>query len=197
MTQQQQLEKRSSQPLTLPQPSDLAAAIGRDWREPKKLQLAFDSWVKLQHPVIEVITATLAGSGQVRLEEKGRACVRVEGARREKAKRTRENRNQCSVVDGCGETCCRVGPCSVQSCLVFSNHLRLFFSRFQCSVDTRKAVFSRREQQTSKRARIEGANGSIAALSIRFFLSISSFSFAFLLSTSLNLNTLYNNPLSP
>ena len=64
MAQQQQLEKRR-QPLTLPQPSDLAAAIGRDWREPKKLQLAFDSWVKQQHPVIEVLTATIAGSGQV------------------------------------------------------------------------------------------------------------------------------------
>jgi hypothetical protein len=61
----QQLEKRR-QPLTLPQPSELAAAIGRDWREPKKLQLAFDSWVKQQHSVIEVVTATLAGSGQVR-----------------------------------------------------------------------------------------------------------------------------------
>ena len=61
----QHLEKRR-QPLTLPQPSELAAAIGRDWREPKKLQLAFDSWVKQQHSVSEVVTATLAGSGQVR-----------------------------------------------------------------------------------------------------------------------------------
>ena len=62
----QQLEKRGGhQPFTMPKPSDLAEAIGRDWREPKKLQLAFDSWVKQQHPVLEVVSATLAGSGQV------------------------------------------------------------------------------------------------------------------------------------
>lgn len=64
--QQQQLQKRKQPSLTLPQPSDLAAAIGRDWREPKKLQQAFDVWVKQQHPVLEVLTATIAGSGQVR-----------------------------------------------------------------------------------------------------------------------------------
>ena len=97
MTQQQQLEKRR-QPLSLPQPSELAAAIGRDWREPKKLQLAFDSWVKQQHPVIEVLTATIAGSGQVRLGIGAEFEARTR--EREAKKEDRENRNQCRP-DGC------------------------------------------------------------------------------------------------
>lgn len=97
MSQQQQVEKRRHQPLTLPQPSDLAAAIGRDWREPKKLQLAFDSWVKQQHPVIEVLSASIAGSGQVR-STIGQGWQRA----REQARGARETETQC---DGDGDGC--------------------------------------------------------------------------------------------
>lgn len=103
MAQQQQLEKRR-QPLTLPQPSDLAAAIGRDWREPKKLQLAFDSWVKQQHPVIEVLTATIAGSGQViGIWGGGQSS----NAREREAKKNRENRNQCRRLLAVDDDDCR------------------------------------------------------------------------------------------
>lgn len=102
MAQQQQLEKRR-QPLTLPQPSDLAAAIGRDWREPKKLQLAFDSWVKQQHPVIEVLTATIAGSGQV-IGIWGRRGQSANARAREKQKKKRTGKKQKPMPTA---ACCR------------------------------------------------------------------------------------------
>lgn len=92
LQQQQQVEKR--RPLTLPQPSELAAAIGRDWREPKKLQLALDSWVKQQHPVIEVMAATIAGSGQVR-------TGRAESGETESKKRNRK-------TNAATAACCRL-----------------------------------------------------------------------------------------
>jgi hypothetical protein len=56
--------------------------LKRDWRSPKKIGAALDVWSKQQHPSLEVVLATIAGSGQVK---KGRG--ELGGRRKRKMRR--------------------------------------------------------------------------------------------------------------